>query len=171
MDAAIEARDLGRPDVDETEQAATLRTHDRSEFAFPSLQRSVCIGCQLTVPSRPRKVASRTKLCRGAKARATKSKSSRDWVTNFCLSLKCQSNRNLFLAHIDRTQRVCFFCNSGALGNERHFFSKCAALAFLRSRYADLFTGSTDTTRSFFAQPDHMGVFHYVIDCLDFVKV
>ena len=41
----------------------------------------------------------------------------------------------------------------------------------LRSRYASLFTSSTDTMRSFFAQPDHMGVFHYVIDCLDFMMI
>ena len=38
-------------------------------------------------------------------------------------------------------------------------------------RYASLFTGSTDTMRSFFAQPDHMGVFHYVVDCLDFKMI
>ena len=34
-----------------------------------------------------------------------------------------------------------------------------------------LFTGSTDTMRSFFAQPDHVGVFHYVVDCLDFMMI
>ena len=48
---------------------------------------------------------------------------------------------------------------------------ECTALASLRSRYADLFTNSTNTMRSFFAQPDRMGVFHYVIDCLDFMKI
>ena len=74
-------------------------------------------------------------------------------------------------AHVDRAQRVCLSCNNGALGDERHLIFECAALAFLRSRYADLFTGSTDTMRSFFAQPDHMRVVHYVIDCLDFIKI
>ena len=34
-----------------------------------------------------------------------------------------------------------------------------AVLASLRSRSASLFTSSADTMRSFFAQPDHMGVF------------
>ena len=33
------------------------------------------------------------------------------------------------------------------------------------------FTGSADTMRSFFAQPDHIGVFHYVVDCLDFMMM
>ena len=64
-------------------------------------------------------------------------------------------------------QRVCLSGNAGALGDERHLIFECTALASLRSRYADLFTSSTDTMRSFFAQPDQMGVFHYVIDCLD----
>ena len=62
-------------------------------------------------------------------------------------------------------------CNAGALGDERHLIFECTALASLRSRYAGLFTSSTDTMRSFFAQPDRMGVFHCVIDCLDFMKI
>ncbi len=49
--------------------------------------------------------------------------------------------------------------------------AKVYAVASLRSRYASLFTGSTDTMRSFFAQPDHVGVFHYVVDCLDFMMI
>ena len=53
-------------------------------------------------------------------------------------------------AHVDRAQRVCLFCNSGALGDERHLIFECAALTSLWSRYANLFTGSTDTTRSLF---------------------
>ncbi len=56
-------------------------------------------------------------------------------------------------------------------GDEMHLVFECAALASLRSRYASLFTGSTDTMRSFFAQPDHVGVFHYVVDCLDFMMI
>ena len=47
----------------------------------------------------------------------------------------------------------------GALGDETHLVFECSALASLRSRYADLFTSNTDIMRSFFAQPDHMGVF------------
>ena len=74
-------------------------------------------------------------------------------------------------AHVDRAQRVCLSCNAGALGDERHLIFECTALSSLRSRHADLFTSSTNTMRSIFAQPDRMGVFHYVIDCLDFMKI
>ncbi len=48
---------------------------------------------------------------------------------------------------------------------------ECTALASLRSRYASLFTDTAGTMRSFFAQPDHVGVFHYVVDCLDFMMI
>ena len=36
---------------------------------------------------------------------------------------------------------------------------------------ASLFTSLTDTMRSFFAQHDHLGVFHYMIDFLDFMNI
>ena len=88
-----------------------------------------------------------------------------------CHGLPIATGRFAGTAHVDRAQRVCLFCNAGALGDERHLIFECTALASLRSRYADLFTSSTDTMRSFFAQPDRMGVFHYVIDCLDFMKI
>jgi len=54
------------------------------------------------------------------------------------------------------------------VGDEMHLVFECTALASLRSRYASLFTGSTDTMRSFFAQPDHI---HYVVDCLDIMMI
>ncbi len=73
-------------------------------------------------------------------------------------------------AHVARVHRVCLACNSGAVG-EMHLVFECTALASLRSRYASLFTGSTDTMRSFFAQPDHIEVFHYLVDCLDFMMI
>ena len=56
------------------------------------------------------------------------------------------------------------------MGDERHLIVECAALAFFWPRYADRITGSTDTMMSLFAQPDLLGVFRYVIDCLDFMK-
>ena len=62
-------------------------------------------------------------------------------------------------------------CNRGAEGDEKHLGVECIALASLRSRYAGLFTGNTDTMRSFFAQPDHVGGFHYVVECLDFMMI
>ncbi len=37
-------------------------------------------------------------------------------------------------------------------------------------QYAALFTADTDTMRSFFAQQDHMQVFHFILDCLDFLS-
>ena len=80
-----------------------------------------------------------------------------------CHGLPIATGRFAGTAHVDRAQRVCLSCNSGALGDERPLIFECTALAFLQSRYAGLFTCSTDTMRSFFAQPDQMGVFHYVI--------
>ena len=44
-------------------------------------------------------------------------------------------------------------------------------MAPLRQKHAYLFTPATDTMRSFFAQPDHLGVLNYVIDCLDFMDI
>lgn len=67
--------------------------------------------------------------------------------------------------HVDQAHRVCLACNSGAVGDEMHLLFECTALAFVWSRYASLFTGGTDTMMSFFAQPDHIGVFHNVVDC------
>ena len=88
-----------------------------------------------------------------------------------CHCLPIATGRFAGAAHVDRAQRVCLSCNAGALGDEKHLIFECTALASLRSRYAGLFTSNTDTMRSFFAQPDRMGVFHYVIDCLDFMKI
>ena len=60
-----------------------------------------------------------------------------------------------------RAHRVCLSYNSGGGGDKRHLIYECAALvlASLQSRHAGLLTGSSDTMRSFFAQPDHMGAF------------
>ena len=85
--------------------------------------------------------------------------------------LGCHSLPLAGAAHVARAHRVCLACNSGAMGDEMHLVFECTALASLRSRYASLFTGTTDTMRSFFAQPDHIGVFHYVVDCLDFMTI
>ncbi len=38
-------------------------------------------------------------------------------------------------------------------------------------QYAALFTADTDTMRSFFAQQDHMQVFNFILDCLDFLNI
>ena len=58
---------------------------------------------------------------------------------------------------------------TGALGDERHLVFECTALAPLRQTYVDLFTDDTGSMRAFFAQQDHMRVFHFILDCLDFL--
>ena len=62
-------------------------------------------------------------------------------------------------------------CACLAVGDKRHLIFECAALGSFMSWYADLATGSTDTMKSFFAQPGHiyfyhMGVLQHVADCL-----
>ena len=47
--------------------------------------------------------------------------------------------------HVDRANRVCLACNSGAIGDEKHMFFDCTALAPLRQQHADLFTPRTET--------------------------
>ena len=88
-----------------------------------------------------------------------------------CHGLPIATGRFACTAHVDRAQRVCLSCNIGALGDERHLIFECTALASLRSRYAGLFTSSIDTMRSFFAQPDRMGVLRYVIDYLEVIQI
>ena len=56
---------------------------------------------------------------------------------------------------LDRADRVCLACSSGAIGDEKHMIFECTALAPLRQQHADLFTPRTDTMRSCFAQQDH----------------
>ena len=69
----------------------------------------------------------------------------------------------LAVGRVDRANRVCLACNSGAIGDEKHMIFECAALAPLRQQHTDLFTPRTNTMRSFFAQQDHLGVLNYVI--------
>ena len=52
-----------------------------------------------------------------------------------------------------------------------HMIYECPVLQPLRLPYAALFTPDTDTMMSFFAQQDHMQVFKFVLDCLDFLKL
>ena len=73
--------------------------------------------------------------------------------------------------NVDKANRVCLACNSGAIGDEKHMIFERTALAPLRQRHVDLFTPRTDTMRSFFAQQDHPGVLNYDIDCLNFMNV
>lgn len=71
--------------------------------------------------------------------------------------------------HVARTDRVCTHCGGVAVADELHMIHECPVLQPLRQRYAALFSTNTDTMRSFFAQQDHMQVFNFVLDCLDFL--
>ncbi|DBA78899.1 TPA: hypothetical protein ACH3X1_008781 [Trebouxia sp. C0004] len=62
-----------------------------------------------------------------------------------CHSLPIAAGRFAGAAHVPRAHRVCLACNSGAVGDNMHMVFEYTALASLRSRYASLFTGSTDT--------------------------
>ena len=67
--------------------------------------------------------------------------------------------------------RVCTHCGGIAVADELHMIHECPVLQPLRLQYAALFTPDTNTMRSFFAQQDHMRVFKFVLDCLDFLNL
>ena len=62
-------------------------------------------------------------------------------------------------------------CGGVVVADELHMIHECPVLQPLRLQYAALFTPDTNTMRSFFAQQDHMQVFKFVLDCLDFLKL
>ena len=66
-----------------------------------------------------------------------------------CHGLPVAAGRFAGAAHVDRAERVCLFCDSGAVGDERHLVFNCVALAPLRSQHTGLFTSNTDTMGSF----------------------
>ncbi len=73
--------------------------------------------------------------------------------------------------HVDRAARVWSHCGGHAVADELHMVHEFSALQPLRQQYAALFTADTDTVRSFFAQQDHMQVFNFILDCLDFLQI
>ena len=81
-----------------------------------------------------------------------------------CHSLPIAAGR---LASVPRHNRVCMCCTTGALGDELHLVFVCPALASVRLEYAALFSSDITTMRGFFSQQDHMGVFKYIMKCLD----
>ena len=78
-----------------------------------------------------------------------------------CHNLPIAAGRH---AGVVRASRHCIYCSAGALGDEKHLVFECASLVALRAEYADLFTTTTPTMRSFVAQSDHLRVFRYVIE-------
>ena len=73
--------------------------------------------------------------------------------------------------HVPRVDRICSHCGPGTLADELHVVHECRLLQPLRQCYVDLFTPETDTMRSFFGQKEHMKVFSFVLDCLDFLNI
>jgi len=73
------------------------------------------------------------------------------------------------LASVPRHDRVCMCCTTGSLGDELHLVFECPALAGVRQEYAALFSSGITTMRGFFGQQDHIGVFKYIMQCLDFM--
>ncbi len=69
--------------------------------------------------------------------------------------------------HVARANRVCTHCGSVAVADELHMIFECSAVQAVRQQYAPLFSTDTNTTRSFFAQQDHMQGSKIVLDCLD----
>ena len=55
-----------------------------------------------------------------------------------CHGLPIATGRLAGAGHVDRANRVCVACNSGAIGNEKHMIFECTALAPLRQQHADL---------------------------------
>lgn len=87
-----------------------------------------------------------------------------------CHGLPVATGRLAGHGRVDRSRRVCLCCNSGAVGDEKHLVCKCTALTPLRQRYAS-FHYYHRHHAVLFAQQDHLGVFRYVIDCLDFMHI
>ena len=73
--------------------------------------------------------------------------------------------------HVPRADMICPHCGPGTFADELHVVLECPLLQPLRQQYADLFTSETDTMRSFFGQKDHMRVFSFILDCLDFLNI
>ena len=65
-----------------------------------------------------------------------------------CHGLPIATGRLAGAGHVDRANRVCLACNSGAIGDEKHMIFECTALAPLRQKHADLFAPATDLFRS-----------------------
>ena len=57
------------------------------------------------------------------------------------------------------------------LSGTKTFAIKTISTMYTLQIYAALFTPDTNTVMSFFAQQDHMQVFKFVFDCLDFLKL
>ena len=89
-------------------------------------------------------------------------------VLKFCLLVV--AGRFCGIARADGVCRHCGVPRGIAVADELHMVHKCPVVQPLRQQYAALSTSNTDTMRSPFVQHDHMQVFEFVLDCLDFLK-
>jgi hypothetical protein len=66
---------------------------------------------------------------------------------------------------VPRSQKTCYMCDTGAMGDEHHFVFVCPALAAVRTHYAPLFALRSRALRAFVWQPDLLLVVRYIYDC------
>ena len=68
-------------------------------------------------------------------------------------------------AGVPRVDRVCRFCGTGSLGDERHVVFESPHLQFIRDKYAGLF--SVSTMAQFLWQDDLVSVSKFLCECMD----
>ena len=66
---------------------------------------------------------------------------------------------------VPRRLRLCSYCASHSVGDERHFVFDCIALTPIRVKYLDLFGPTIVTMQQFMWQDNLVGVEHFVFDC------
>ena len=66
---------------------------------------------------------------------------------------------------VPRRLRLCSYCASHSVGDERHFVFDCIALTPIRVKYLDLFGPTIITMQQFMWQDNLVRVAHFVFDC------
>ena len=66
---------------------------------------------------------------------------------------------------VPRVDRVCRFCGTGSMGDERHVVFECPHLQSIRDKYAGLV--SVSTMVQFFWQDDLVSVSKFLCECMD----
>ena len=92
-----------------------------------------------------------------------------------CHGLPIAAGRLAGAGLVDRANRVCLTCNSGAIGDEKHMIFECTALSLLRQQHACLFTPALAPCAPFsLSSPSfahNLGVLNCVIDCLNYMNI
>ena len=71
---------------------------------------------------------------------------------------------------VPRRLRLCSYCASHSVGDERHFVFDCVALQPIRVLYLDLFGPVIVTMQQFMWQDNLVRVAHFVFDCFASLK-